>query len=433
MPLRRPPLIPAEFLALLRTNPALGRLLAVDVLVLVGELGMAVILPWWITGQGGAAAITTFSVTLAVVGFFIAPAVSPFGDRLCKTCQIRGGLGGLALVAALLTTLSATGAFHVVTLAVLAGLQAGAAAFVDPARETVLAELVAPAQLPTALRLRKALQALGGVLGPLLAGAALGVAGVAPALEGCAGLLLFALAVAWRLPRTAAAPSRPRALGAWWGDLCAGLAAKWHVPMERGWTAVNFIVWIFQGPAVGLLVPLKVQSLGLAGAWLGLSLGALSLGVLLGSLFGAQRLVRRFGRYRVRVGLGCLEGVALAAAGLAGAPGLLLAALLAAGFCNASMSLVGATHRALAIPREYRVRLLAAGAMTTRVAGAIGPALVGAALVHHSVAHVYTVWGLMMAACVLGFLAVPRLREFLSLGHDEIADWYRRQYPAVFR
>ena len=219
----------------------------------------------------------------------------------------------------------------------------------------------------------------------------------------------------------------------WWSDLRGGLAAKWQVPMERGWTMVNFAVWIFQGPAVGLLIPIKVHSLGLPGHWLGLGLGALSLGVLLGSLFGARMLVDRFGRYRVRVGLGFLEGIALAIVGWVGSPSVMLLGLTIAGFCNASMALVGATHRALAIPRDYRVRMFAAGSMSTQVAGAVGPALVGMALASYSVTWVYTVWGLLMAACVLGFLAVPRLKEFLTLEHDEIADWYRLQYPATFK
>jgi MFS family permease len=166
---------------------------------------------------------------------------------------------------------------------------------------------------------------------------------------------------------------------------------------------------------------------------LGLCLGALSFGVLLGSVFGSHLLVNRFGRYRVRIGLGFLEGIALASVGLAFDPYLMLLALTLAGICNAAMSLVGATHRALAMPKEYRVRMLAAGSMTTQTAGAIGPALVGAALTSFSVTWVYTACGLLMATCVLGFLAVPRFREFLSLRHDEIADWYRLQYPEIFK
>ena len=426
------PLLSTDIRDTLALHPALRAVLLTDFLVLLSELSVAVILPWWITSQGGAAALAVFSVTLAAAAFVIAPAVSPFGDRLCKGRQITWGLVVLLGVVAGLAALSFAGAFSLSLVAALAVVQVVAASFVDPARDAVLTEVMPVAQLPMAIRLRKTTMAVAGILGPLLAGAALGSAGVPAALCCCGVVLAGATLAASRIPRTTL-PPKHGGLVRWWRDLRAGVVAKWQVPMERGWTLVNFTVWIFQGPAVGLLIPIKVQSLALPGQWLGLSLGALSLGVLMGSAFGSDMLVARWGRYRVRIGLGVIEGLALAGVGWTSSPWLMLTWLVAAGFCNAAMGLVGATHRALAIPKDYRVRMFAAGAMTTRVAGAIGPALVGMALVHHSVVAVYTAWGLLMATCVLGFLAVPRLKEFLTLGHGEIGDWYRRQYPAVFR
>lgn len=426
-------LVPAEVRQAWLSNRALRVVLLTDFLVLLSELNAVVILPWWITSSGGAHAIAAFGVTLALATFIVAPAMSPFGDRLCKGRQITWGLACLCAVAAALAALSFAGIFNLAVLAALAVVQVFARAFVEPARDAVLAELVPQAQLPVAIRMRKTTHAVGGIVGPLLAGAALGWAGVTAALCGYCGLLAVAMLVASRIPRSTMLGSPRRGVALWWCDLRAGLACKWRLPMERGWTLVNFVVWIFQGPAVGVLIPIKVHSLGLQGDWLGLCLGALSLGVLLGSLFGSQMLVERFGRYRVRVGLGFLEGIALAAVGLAASPWLMLVGLVVAGFCNAAMSLVGAAHRALAIPREYRVRMFAAGSMTTQVAGAIGPALVGMALASYSVTWVYTAWGLLMAVSVLGLLIVPRLKEFLTLGHDEVGDWYRLQYPAVFR
>ena len=426
------PRLPHDLHEAFAAHPALRAVLLTDFLVLLSELSVAVILPWWITSQGRAPALAMFSVTLAVAAFFIAPAMSPFGDRLCKGRQITLGLVVLCGVAIALAALSFAGVFSLTAVAALAVVQVLATSFVDPARDAVLTEVMPAARLPVAIRLRKTTNATAGILGPLLAGVVLGSVGFTVALCGYGVVLVAATLAASRIPRTAA-PPKHGGLARWWRDLRAGLAAKWQVPMERGWTLVNFAVWIFQGPAVGLLIPIKVQSLALPGQWLGLCLGALSLGVLLGSAFGSEMLVARFGRYRVRIGLGFAEGIALAVVGLASSPWLMLAGLVAAGFCNAAMSLVGATHRALAIPQDYRVRMFAASAMTTRVAGAIGPALVGMALVHHSVTWVYTAWGLLMATSVLGFLAVPRLKEFLTLGHDEIAGWYRQQYPAVFR
>jgi MFS family permease len=407
--------------------------LLVDLLVLLAELGAVVVVPWWITQRSGAAGLAGFSATLALAAFIAMPAAAPFGDRLDKGRQITWGLGVLCGVALLQLVLSAGGGFSLPALLGLALVQVLAASFVNPARDTVLTELVPPERLADAIRWRRTTQAAGGILGPLLAGAALASVGVTGALCLVAGLLFVAMLVASRVPRGTGARTAPPHAIAWWRELRAGLGAKWRMPLERGWTLVNFVVWIFQGPAVGLLIPVKVQSLGLQGDWLGCSLGALSLGVLAGSLFGSRMLVERFGRYRVRVGLGVLEGLVLAGVGFTDSPVGMLAGLVAAGFCNASMGLVGATHRALAMPQAYRVRLSAAGAMSTQVAGALGPALVGLALAHHGVSSVYTAWGLLMATCVLGLLAVPRLREFLTLEHDEVVDWYRREYPAIFK
>jgi MFS family permease len=423
-----------ELREILVSNPALRAVLLTDFLVLLAELGGVVILPWWITGSGGAEAMVAFGITLAVASFIVMPAASPLGDRFCKGKQITRGLGGLCLVAGVQAGLSFAGIFSPKALMALAALQVLAISFIHPARDAVLTQVMPPAQLAAAIRMRKTTQAISGILGPLWAGTVIAAWGISWALATYAALLALAMGVASRIPRTAgaAAARSRRPMAAWWTDLRAGLAAKWRVPMERGWTIVNFAVWIFQGPAVGLLIPIKVHALGLQGHWLGLGLGALSVGVLLGSAFGSPWLVDHFGRFRVRVGLGFLEGIALAAVGLAASPVPVLAGLALAGFCNASMGLVGATHRALAIPREYRVRMFAAGSMSTQVAGAIGPALVGMALARYSVSAVYTAWGMLMAACALGLLLVPRLKEFLTLGHEEVVDWYRCQYPLVF-
>jgi hypothetical protein len=426
-------LISPEIRAILTANRPLRTVLLTDFLVVLSELSATVIIPWWIINSGGAPALAAFSAALAIATLFAAPALSPFGDKICKSKQITWGLACVCMVAVAQLMLSFAGVFHLGVLIALALAQVLAKSFAGPAREAVLMELLPQADLPLAIRIRKTTQAISGILGPLLAGAAISGTGITGALCLLCILLLLATLVARSIPRTVPVKSDTKGIVAWWGDLRAGLAAKWLVPMERGWTLVNFAVWIFQGPAVGLLIPIKVSAMALHGNWLGICLGALSVGVLMGSAFGSQPLVDLFGRYRVRVGLGFLEGIAFVVVGLASSPYVMVGGLVIAGFCNASMGLVGATHRALAIPKSYRVRMHAATSMTTQVAGAIGPALVGFALVHMSVAFVYALWGVLMAICVLGFLLVPRMKEFLTLRHDQIADWYQHQYPAIFK
>ena len=410
----------------------LPALLLADALLLFASLAEAAVLPWWIASQGGAGALARFSSVLAGAAFAAVLFAAPLGDRYGKSAQMVRSSCLLALSGAALAWLAMRPTFRLADVLLLGGLQMLAWAFADQARNNILPERIPASALPQALRWRKTGQSLSGIAGPMLGAAGLHWLGVAGALWMCAALYLLAALAMRRVPPEAPALGpglRPRA---WAVALAEGFRAKWRVPMERGWTAVNFVLWIFQGPAVGMLIPLKVHALGLGGGWLGNSLAALSLGVLAGSALGSQWLVARLGRYRVRVGLGMLEGLAFAAAGFSPSGGGLLVALVLGGFCNAAMSLVGATHRSLALPKDYRVRLSAVSSMSTQLAGAIGPALIGAALLRYSVDMVYGMAGLLMAASCLGYLWVPRFRAFLSLEHEQAADWYRREYPQVF-
>ncbi len=418
----------------LRAQPAVLRnFLLVDAGVQLASLSAWVVLPWWISSRAGAAALAIYGSAVAATTLLAAPLVAPLGDRVCKTRQMQWSLAVLLAVGAAMAWLAASLGFNLAVLLVLAMVQVVAGTVADQARANMVQELVAPDTLPKAIRLRKTSQSLSGMLGPVLAGLALGVAGIAGAWFVYVVLLAVTLLFALRLPVLEAATTPPAGLRHWWQALQSGFAAKWCMPMERGWTAVNFLVWIFQGPAVGMLIPIKVLSLGLTGAWLGYALSALSFGVLWGSVWGSDALVRHLGRYRVRLGLGVCEGLALTLVGCATSAQWMLIALTLAGFCNASLALVGATHRALAIPQHYRVRLFAASSMSTQIAGTIGPALAGLALAQWSIHAVYVAFGLLMSTSVLGFLWVPRLREFLTLGHHEVVDWYGHQYPNIFR
>lgn len=418
--------------AIRRATPA-GNLIVVDALLMLSQLTLGVVLPWWITDRGGASTIAIYSAAIAVATLVAMPLASPFGDRYCKALQIRWGTVVLIGSGAALAVLAATNTFDLAMLIALGFVQVNARAFVDPAREVILTELVPSDGLPEWIRVRKVAQAISGIAGPLVAGLVLDAFDVPGALCAYAVMLGLALVFALRLPRRPADAAHRGGMRAWWDSLSTGLAAKWRVPLERGWTIVNFIAWIFQGPAVGMLIPIKVHSLDLAGDWLGISMGALALGVLLGSLAGAQFLVARFGRYRVRIVVGVTEGIALAVAGFVDSPHVMTAALVVVGFCNACLGLIGATHRALAVPQAFRTRMYAATQMSTQFASVLGPALVGLALTRWSVDAVYTAAGLLMATSVLGFVLVPRFKEFLSTEHRQVVDWYALQYPEVFR
>ncbi len=423
----------AQFALLNREVPAFKSILIVDSLRVANELIAFVTIPWWITSSGSSKELALFAVIIAIATFVIVPLIAPIGDKSCKQMQITRGLLVQVFIGAGFVVLTSLHKFNLPLIIVLACIQVAARSFIDPACSTIMSELVTPDRLPAAIQIRKTCLSVSGILGPLAAGAAIGKFGIEGAMWIYMGLYIIALFFSRNIPKTADIQHYLKGFRHWWMGLHTGLATKWLVPMERGWTIVNFVIWIFQGPAVGMLIPLKVYALGLGGIWVGICIGSLSAGVLVGSLFGTQILVDRFGRYKVRVGFGVFEALALTVVGLSASPYVMAAALVAAGFCNTSLALVGATHRALAIPRAFRVRMLASTTMTTQIAGALGPAIVGLALVHWSVSVVYASFGVLMGISVLGFLFVPRLKEFFSHSHDEIVDWYSREYPEVFK
>lgn len=410
----------------------LASLLLSDLTRILAEMVGYITLPWWIVHSGGARDLAVYSASIAITTIFAMPLLSPLGDRYAKKRQMAWGMCALMVVAFSLAALASQSCYRLTLIIWLGVVAVITKAFVDPASSTISAELLPADRLAEALRLRKSTQAVGRALGPALAGVTLALGGIATTFMVNGLLLGVAAYVSLKLPSQSQRRELHRGLAHWWKDLRAGLHAKWIVPLERGWTLVNFLVWIFQGPAVGMLIPLKVQSLGLSGFWLGVCEAALSIGLLLGSLHGSDALVSRFGRFNVRVGAAMCEGLALAASGWAHSPVVLVSAFTCVGFFNASMGLVGATHRSLAIPQNFRVRILAASMMTTQIAGILGPMIAGAALTHWAVGEVYSSFGLATCLFAFGFVLIPRSREFFALNHDQVKDWFRIEYPHAF-
>jgi MFS family permease len=358
------------------------------------------------------------------------PLLSPLGDRVPKRRLAFAALCGFSVASVGVAVLATLGWYRLEVLIALGAVPVLAMAALMPVLTSFSTELVPPSDLGRAMGLQQSAQAAGRMVGPAIGGAVLGLAGIASALWLNAAMLVAAAAASRRLP----AGVRPAGAGrAWRADLWAGMRANWTIPLERGWMLVNFLSWIFLFPAFTMLVPLKVQSLGLSGAWLGFAEAGLSLGMLAGSLGVASWMVARFGRFWTRVGGAGVQGLALALAGATTSGAWLVAAFTVAGLMNAAMVLVGMGHRMLARPQAYRARMVSGVVSVTNVAQMIGPALAGVALLHAHVAAVFVAFGLMGALFALGLAVVPGYRAFMALDHEQVAGYYERHWPEAFR
>jgi MFS family permease len=405
-------------------------LLASDALTLLALMVGQVALPWWIASSGGAHDLALYSVVTSGFAIVAMPLMSPLGDRVAKRRLIRGALMAFALASAGVATLASVGHYNLQVLIALGAVPVLAMAAQIPSVSSFVTELVPPAGLARALGLQQSAQATGRMVGPAIGGVVLGALGTAVALWLGALLLVAASVTARGLP-LGVPPARDAR--SWRADLMAGINANRRIPLERGWILVNFLSWIFLFPTFTMLVPLKVQSLGLSGTWLGLCEAGLSMGMLLGSLGGSGWLIARFGRYATRVGAAVVQGIALAIAGATTGGPWLVAAFAVAGFMNAAMVLVGLTHRMLARPQAFRARMVAVAVTTTYIASMIGPALAGFALLRWSVGTVFMAFGLIGALFALGLAVVPGFRAFMALDHEAVANFYERNFPHAFK
>jgi len=405
-------------------------LLGSDALTQLAIMVGQVALPWWIAQSGGAHDLAVYGVMVSAMSMVALPLLSPFADRHSKRLLIAAGLLVLGIATSAMATFASLGHYRLDIVVAIEAITVLATALIMPASNSIVTELVPPAGLSQAIGLQQTAQASGRLVGPAIAGAVLAAVGTAPTLWLGALLLLAAALLATRLPRGAGA--HVQAQRRWWDEFRVGLRVNWAIPIERGWVICNFIGAVFMVPAVAMLVPLKVQSLGLSAAWLGWCEAGLSLGLLVGSLGPAAWWARAQGRFGARVGGSALIGLALTVAGSTSNRHVLVACFALVGIGAATTTLVGKTHRMLARPLAYRARMSAAAIMTVQVSQALGPAIAGMALTHWSVRTVYVMFGLLSAASALGFFLIPGFRAFMALEHDEVDNFYARAFPQAF-
>jgi MFS family permease len=412
--------------------PAPARaLLLVELLSLcAASVGHGAVL-WWMAEALGAVALTTYSAVLALATLISVPALSPLGDRQAKGRLIAGAQAVLLMVAALL---GVTAWHHPLSLGLLmscGAIAAVAQAVSQPAQSAMLLEALPAEQVAEAIRWRRALQAVGSLCGPALAGLAWswGQMSLALAVHGALAAASAAVAMTlWCVPATGLTPGREP----WIALLKAGWKAKWRVRVDRWWTLSGALMMLFYAPAVGLLLPLRLQSMGASALWMGGCQAALAVGVLVGVFGATDVLFQRMGRYRSMMMAVSLCGLCVAGMSV-GRHAPLLALLLAViGFCISVTQMTGQTVRSLAVPEDFRARMAAAQLTVASVASSCAPLLAAGLLQHGTVEDVYRWAGIGFLASGLLLLGVPGLRQLLAFSPSDAQGWYERHYPHAF-
>ena len=191
---------------------------------------------------------------------------------------VRIGLGLVNFVVGYLVMIDAISIWHLLFLSLVQG---GAIAFGMPASQTIVQDIVGRNRLLTAVSLNQSLATIGGIAGPALGGALLGIMGVAPVYFVISAIYIPAIYATWRI-KTRTRVERTGNTSAI-SDIKEALAYVWSSPPLRILVVLNTL-----GLVAGFIFPIipvyarDVLDVGKSG--FGILMAAFGLGALIGGL-----------------------------------------------------------------------------------------------------------------------------------------------------
>ena len=370
-------------------------------------------LTWQLTGSGfwlGAMAFADLAPTV-----LIGPVAGVIADRVDRLRMIKISQALMMAFATALFLLTATGHITVWMLFLLTLTNGIVAAFNQPARLALIPALVPREQLPSAVAINSIVFNTARFVGPMVAGLAIALSGVALAFA------LNAASFAWflrSLSRLSLRGDPPvgRPSNGWLGDLKDGVA---YARTHEGFASL-FLLMIVSGigvrPVVELMPGFADAVFGAGATGLAALTSAIGVGAILAGLWlGAKPAPARLPTLAV-LGSGVL-GAAVLAFATAGSLMAALPLMVVVGVAIAVNGIASQTVIHLAVEPGMRGRILSIHGVIFRGAPALG-ALVMGAMSELTGLRVPVALG---ATAMLGFTAVlalrlPRIRAALALG-----------------
>jgi MFS family permease len=375
---------------------------------LVGYWMQTVAVSWLLYRMTGSAAL------LGVLGFaasapilLLAPFAGLWSDRanlhrLMFATQILEMLQAVALAVLALSGIIAP--WHIVTLSMLLGILV---AIELPVRHAYLLQLVGDRQdLPNAIAVTSMMANTGRMVGPVLAGLAIGWIGEA----GCFVLnaLSFVAVIATFLMIRVAPVKRPATHPPLLQGLAEGVAYAWRSVPIRMLLGVLAVVGLLATPYMTLMPALVREVFGGDADLMGYLMGAAGLGALGGTVYLASRRSVR-GLVRLIAGASFTAGIALVALGSSGAIWIALPLLAVTGFCILVTSVSVNMILQTIVDDDKRGRVMSFYTAAFLGVAPFGALIAGAAADAIGVAPTLAVGGACCAAAAV-YLATQRAR-----------------------
>ncbi|MFN2382649.1 MAG: MFS transporter [Gemmatimonadota bacterium] len=349
--------------------------------------------------------VVGFAATLPMLLLLLIGGV--FADRLDRRRLLIRMQIALMLVAATLAALTWTGTvavWHIIALALFSG---SALALAMPAYQAFVQDLVGREDLQNAIALNSAQFNLSRVVGPALAGVAVGAIGLA----GCFAVNAASFVAAIAALLSIQVPSRPAPSPApLWKSVIEGFAYVRSRPRVQALLLLTALISVLAMPYTTLLPIIARDTLGLGADGLGYLFAVGGIGAVAGALSLAIR--GRFPRRGLYL-LGCAAGTGAAtlALGLARSPIAAGAALVAISFAATSSIALGNSLLQELVDDAMRGRVLSMFGLAFVGTFPIGNLLSGG-LAHATSASTALVLtgATLLAVALIVVVRAPRLR-----------------------
>lgn len=324
-----------------------------------------------LTGSTAAVAGTAIAIALPqlLIGLFAGVMVDRW-DR--RRLMITSDLIRAVLV---LGFIAVTSADRLWLLYAIAFAQAAVGTFFNPARATLLAEVLPSDQLLPANSLSNMSRVVAGVAGSAAAGVLASISSnisVVFVIDAFTFVLSAALVARVAVPRLTTRQASTRMLG----ELAAGLSLIRNSRILSGVVVAGTMAMLGLGAVNVLIVPLVVDDLGSSEAWFG-ALEAVMVAAMIGSGAAVAALSGRLEPTHLVTGGAVGLGASVAGFSLADAPWQLLPLMFAAGACVTPLQSAVTTILQTTVPPELRGRTQATFATLVSAANIASMSLAG--------------------------------------------------------
>ena len=332
-------------------------------------------LGWQLTGSAAWVGVIAFADLAPAI--LVSPLAGAVADRVDRIRLAMAAQALIAVQAATVAILAATGEITIGLLLVLELVGGIGASFAQPARQSLLPGLVGRSDLPAAVAANSFIFNVARFIGPGLAGPIIVLAGVAPVIACNAAGYAFATLSLLRLRLDPEARRGHPASSSLFGEMTDGIRQAARHPGLGPLLAFAAIGAVLLRSVQEILPPYVERLFGRGAESLALLTASFAVGALVVGLVVAAR-----GRLAgtTRIAVGAIVAQAIATLGFV-ATGWFPLALLCAALIGGAATAHGTSVQVLAqlaTPPAYRGRIMALWGMITRACPAVGALVLGA-------------------------------------------------------